>query len=187
MNIILVRHGQTDWNKKDLLQGVTNIELNETGKEQAKETAKILEDVKIDLIYCSPLNRTLDTAKTINNKRNLEINVDNRLIERKFGDYEGTKGFLDLKKYWNLELNLSDNNVEPMKAYIERVETFLKDLYIRYGNTNKNILVVTHNGINLAISSLINGFIENIFEYNLKPCEYKIFENIKMIERGKDE
>ena len=74
-----------------------------------------------------------------------------------------------------------------MKAYIERVQTFLKDLYKKYGDTNKNILVVTHNGINLAISSLINGFIENIFEYNLKPCEYKIFENIKMVERGKNE
>lgn len=181
MNIILVRHGQTDWNVNNLLQGLTNIDLNEYGILQAKNTAKKLQDFKIDYIYCSPLNRTLDTANYINKDRNLEIIIDDRLLERRFGKYEGIDGSkIDFKKYWDLNLNLSDNNVESIKQLFDRTYSFLSDLCFKYNNTNKNILLVTHNGINLAISSILNGFKQNIFEYNLKPCEYKLFKNIKL-------
>ena len=99
MNIILVRHGQTDWNVNNLLQGSTNIDLNEYGILQAKNTANKLKDFKIDYIYCSPLNRTLDTANYINQDRNLEIIIDYRLLERSFGNYEGIDGSkIDFKK-----------------------------------------------------------------------------------------
>ena len=56
MNIILVRHGQTDWNVKDLLQGRTDIELNENGKKQAIETAQKLLNINIDVIYGRLIN-----------------------------------------------------------------------------------------------------------------------------------
>ena len=88
MNIIVVRHGQTDWNVKDLLQGRTDIELNENGKNQTIETANKLVNMQIDAIYVSPLKRTIDTAQQINNTRNLNMLIDNRLIERGFGDFE---------------------------------------------------------------------------------------------------
>ena len=181
MNIILVRHGQTDWNVNNLLQGSTNINLNENGIAQAKETAKKLQDINIDCIYCSPLDRTLDTANFINEDRNLEIFIDNRLLERGFGNYEGLNGkTVDFKKYWDFNLNLSDNNVESIQKLFNRVYSLLLDLYNTYNNTDINILLVTHNGVNLAISSILNGFKENIFEYNLKTCDYKIFKNVKL-------
>ena len=181
MNIILVRHGQTDWNVNNLLQGSSDIDLNEHGILQAKETAKKLQNINIDCIYCSPLNRTLDTANYINENRNLKIITDNRLLERGFGNYEGLNGKkVDFKKYWDFNLNLSDSNVESIKDFFNRVYFLLLDLYNSYSNTDSNILLVTHNGVNLAISSILNGFKENIFEYNLKPCEYKNFNNIKL-------
>ena len=89
MNIIVVRHGQTDWNVRDLLQGRTDIELNETGKSQAIETANNLKNINIDVIFVSPLKRTRRTAEEINRIRNLDVTIDERLIERGFGDYEG--------------------------------------------------------------------------------------------------
>lgn len=185
MNIILVRHGQTDWNVNQLLQGLSNIDLNEYGISQAKETAKSLKEVKIDYIYSSPLNRTLDTANYINENRNLEIIIEDRLLERGFGNYEGLNGKkIDFKKYWDFNLNLSDNNVESIKDLFNRVYFLLSDLYNNYNNSDVNILLVTHNGVNLAISSILNGFKENIFEYNLKPCEYKIFKNVKLQSLG---
>lgn len=181
MNIILVRHGQTDWNINNLLQGSTNINLNKNGISQAIETAQKLSTINIDYIYSSPLNRTLDTANYINEHRNLEIIIDDRLLERGFGNYEGLDSKkIDFKKYWNFNLNLSDNNVESIKALFNRVYFLLLDLYNNYNNSDVNILLVTHNGVNLAISSILNGFKENIFEYNLKPCEYKFFKNIKL-------
>ena len=178
MNIIVVRHGQTDWNVRDLLQGRTDIELNETGKLQAIETASNLKNINIDAIFVSPLKRTRRTAEEINRTKNLNMTIDERLIERGFGDYEG-KTCVDFKRYWDLQANVSDNNVEPIKELFERIYSLLNELWELYGNTDKTILLVTHNGTNLAITSILNGLVPNIFEYNLKPCEYRIFENIK--------
>lgn len=179
MNIILVRHGQTDWNVKDLLQGRTDIELNNTGENQAIETANKLIDIDIDAIYVSPLKRTLRTAEQINKTRNLKILIDNRLIERGFGEYEG-KSNVDFRKYWDLETNISDNKVEPIRELFSRVYSLIKEIVELYNNTNKNIVIVTHNGVNLAVTSILNGLIPNIFEYNLKPCEYRIFKDINL-------
>ena len=179
MNIILVRHGQTDWNVKDLLQGQTDIELNETGKIQAKETAEKLKSIKIDEIYVSPLKRTINTAEEINKNRNIELKIEPRLIERGFGDYEG-KSKVQFKKYWNYETNESDNNVESIKELFDRVYYFLKELENTYKNQDVTIAFVTHNGTNLAITSILNGLKDNIFEYNLKPCEYRTFKNISL-------
>ena len=179
MNIILIRHGQTDWNLKDLLQGQTDVELNETGKIQASKTAEKLENIKIDEIYVSPLKRTVKTTEEINKNRNLDLKIEPRLIERGFGNYEG-KSKVQFKKYWDFETNESDNNVEPIRQLFERVYEFLKELDGLYKNTNKTIALVTHNGINLAITSILNGLKDNIFEYNLKPCEYRIFENVSL-------
>ena len=179
MNIIVVRHGQTDWNFKDLLQGRTDIELNETGETQAQETAKKLINDDIDVMYVSPLKRTISTARPINKTRNLDMIIDNRLIERGFGDYEG-KSKVEFKKYWDFEANISDSNVEPIRDLFFRAYSLLKDIVELYRETDKTILLVTHNGVNLAITSILNGLKNNIFEYNLKPCEYRIFRDVNL-------
>ena len=178
MDIILVRHGQTDWNVQDLLQGRSDIELNENGKRQTIETANKLVQMNIDAIYVSPLKRTMDTANQINKTRNLKLNIENRLIERGFGNYEG-QSKVEFRKYWNFESNMSDNGVEPIKELFERVYVLLKELNEKY-TENETVLLVTHNGVNLAVSSILNGMKENIFEYNLKPCEYRVFNNVDL-------
>ena len=55
MKIYVMRHGQTDWNLAGKAQGRTDIELNDTGIEQAKQAKKQIDNYKIDLIICSPL------------------------------------------------------------------------------------------------------------------------------------
>ena len=178
MKLYVVRHGQTDWNVQNLLQGSTDIDLNKTGISQAHETAQNLSNIHFDAIYCSPLKRAICTADIINSNRNLPVIKDIRLIEREFGDFEGLPGMnVDFKKYWNYYKNASDKNVEPIQDFFDRVTEFLNDIISKYQNTEKNILVVTHNGVNLAIDSLINGIPKNIFSLNLAPCKYKVFEN----------
>ena len=63
--IILVRHGETDWNKEQIFRGRIDVPLNSTGLKQAKATGEALKDWKIDAVYSSPLSRALDTAKAI--------------------------------------------------------------------------------------------------------------------------
>ena len=74
---------------------------------------------------------------------------------------------------------MSDNGVEPIKELFERVYVLLKELNEKY-TENETVLLVTHNGVNLAVSSILNGMKENIFEYNLKPCEYRVFNNVDL-------
>ena len=89
MKIYVVRHGQTDWNFMNKLQGQTDIELNDIGREQARNAAELMKGKKVDLIISSPLKRARETANIINNNYNLSIIEDNRIMERYYGKSEG--------------------------------------------------------------------------------------------------
>ena len=64
-----MRHGQTNWNINKILQGQTNIDLNETGINQAKAKIEEIKNLDINLIFCSPLNRAAQTAKIVSNRK----------------------------------------------------------------------------------------------------------------------
>lgn len=89
MDIYLIRHGETDWNKEKKLQGVTDIPLNAYGIELAEKTAEGLKDVPFDRIYTSPLIRAKKTAEIIRGNRPIDLVVKEELKEISFGDYEG--------------------------------------------------------------------------------------------------
>ena len=90
MKLILVRHGETRWNEGKRIQGGdSDIELNETGLEQAGRLAAFLQSEPIATILCSPLQRAVSTAGIIANHHQLPIEIDERLRELKVGDLEG--------------------------------------------------------------------------------------------------
>ncbi len=89
MNIYLIRHGETDYNRARRLQGVTDIPLNARGIELAEKTAEKLKDIQFDRIYSSPLIRAWKTAEIIRGNRDIEIIPTEGLREISFGDYEG--------------------------------------------------------------------------------------------------
>lgn len=89
MDIYLIRHGETDYNKKKRLQGVTDIPLNAQGIALAEKTAAGLRDIFFDRIYTSPLIRARRTAEIIRGNREIEIVETDGLKEISFGNYEG--------------------------------------------------------------------------------------------------
>jgi broad specificity phosphatase PhoE len=89
MKLILVRHGQTLWNREKRIQGVTDIELSNRGKAQADCLARSLRDEKIDSIVSSPLKRAIQTAEAINRFHHLPIEPEEDLMELNMGDFEG--------------------------------------------------------------------------------------------------
>ena len=102
MNIYFVRHGQTDYNLKEIIQGASDIELNETGIKQAYQTKEKLKDIKFDKIYSSPLKRAKKTAEIIGEDRKITVEVDDRLKEISFGINEGNKyGTYDYYGFWH--------------------------------------------------------------------------------------
>ena len=159
MEIYIVRHGQTMWNKEKRLQGSVDIELNENGKELAIITGKNLADTHIDIIFSSPLKRAHETAKLIKGSRDIEIIVDDRLRELNFGSMEGesyeklyeekTHGF----KYFFTEPHLyyPPEDGETLEHLVERASEFMKDVIEPLAETCQRVMIVAHGAMNKAL------------------------------------
>jgi alpha-ribazole phosphatase/probable phosphoglycerate mutase len=89
MDIILVRHGETAWNVGEVFRGRADIELNGNGRKQAGLLGEYLREAEIEAVYSSPLKRALDTARAIAGRHGLKVNVDDRLNDLDFGEWEG--------------------------------------------------------------------------------------------------
>ena len=89
MQLIIIRHGETLWNKEGRVQGISDVELSSVGIEQARLLALSLKDHPIRVIHTSPLKRALKTAEVINEFHRKEIHIHNELMEIDPGDFEG--------------------------------------------------------------------------------------------------
>ncbi len=87
--IILARHGETEWNVQEVFRGRVDIELNETGIKQAELLAEYLGDLKVEAIYSSPLRRAFKTAEVIASHRKLDVKIAPGLIDIDFGEWQG--------------------------------------------------------------------------------------------------
>ena len=87
--LLLVRHGETDWNLERRVQGQTDIELNTTGIAQAHALAEALADVYLVGVVASDLARARDTAAIVAEQQRLELRLDPGLREKDFGTWEG--------------------------------------------------------------------------------------------------
>jgi broad specificity phosphatase PhoE len=156
--IYLVRHGQTEWNVKRIIQGKMDIPLNEVGREQASIIKSELDKEPIDLIICSPLKRAKETAEIINEGRNIPIIFDDRISERNFGEFEGKViKVVDGHHFWDYYINEQFMEAESIQEFFKRVYSFLDDITIKY--SNKNILLVSHGGVSIAVYCYYNNSI----------------------------
>src|SRR5512136_458864 len=89
MELILVRHGETPFNRERKVQGITEIELNDAGLRQADPLALSLKDHEIHQIYSSRLKRAYKTAQAINQFHDFPIHRRSGLMEMDQGDFEG--------------------------------------------------------------------------------------------------
>ena len=176
MKLYITRHGQTDGNILKIMDGIRDIDLNETGIEQAKITRDALKDIKFDLIICSPLIRTKHTMEIIN-INNYSVIYDERIKERDCGEFTGL-GFdsLDRDLYWNYYDETKYIKAESIDTFFKRVYDFMDDIKEKY--KDKTMLLVTHSGVTKAINCYFNGVPKdgNLQVLGLKNCEVKIYE-----------
>ena len=118
MSLYFIRHGQTVLNTKVMFNGEVDEELNETGIVQATKAGEKFKDVKIDLIYCSPLKRTRHTMELLNFDKNIPVIYEERLVERKAGELAHKE--IDMDFLQNVFLNINtDVKVEGMETVDE--------------------------------------------------------------------
>lgn len=160
MKIYIARHGQTDWNTQHKAQGRTDIPLNETGIKQAEALRDNIKDIDFTVVYASPLKRAAKTAEIATGGK-YQINYDDRLMERSFGDFEGKEinGWVEATGYdiGDLKLNTNVGNIEPVKDVLARTKAFLDDIKAKH-NDNDVVLVVAH-------GQVARGFHHNLVGY----------------------
>lgn len=156
MEILLTRHGETEWNALKKVQGQADIALNEEGIKQANDTRILLKNENIDLILCSPLTRAMQTAQIINRERNIPMVFDERLSERDFGEFEGMPNTeFDYEAFWSYKQNIQYHEAENISGFFQRVYGFLDDIHLKY--KDKRILLVAHGGVSIAVYCYFNG------------------------------
>ena len=156
MKLYVTRHGQTDYNKDEIILGTTDLPLNETGLAQAAGLAeKVKEMGDIDIIISSPMKRALTTAMTVAAKCGLDIITEERLREWDYGEFEGksrfTEGFAENKVNFGVRMGRSG---ESLLQLSHRVYSVLEDIKEKY--SGKNVLVVCHGGICRVIETYFN-------------------------------
>lgn len=97
--LLLIRHGQTDWNAQTRLQGHSDIPLNAEGHAQAAQLAAVLQGEALDHVYASDLQRAADTARPLALSTGAPLSLDAGLRERAFGCFEGER-FADIEQRW---------------------------------------------------------------------------------------
>lgn len=173
IKLYIIRHGKTAWNELGIAQGLTDIPLNEEGKRQAQEVAKQIPLDDIDIIFTSPLKRAKQTADLINGNKK-EIIIDELLVERCFGDFEGKPiPFAIITKQWT-NLNDKEGGSESARECLARAKKFLTKLKQDY--RGKSILVVSHGGFIKALHFNIIGYDEDTDFLSFRPDNATVYE-----------
>lgn len=184
LDLYIIRHGETDWNKLRKFQGQVDIELNERGRELARITGAALRDVKFDRIYSSPLKRAYETAMLIRGDREIPVITDDRLKEMSFGIREGESALKILADesdpfhyfFSRPDLYEAPEGGESMETLCSRAADFLKDKIEAEENRYGKVMIVAHGACNKAMMCHIRQHgIADFWKGNLqKNCSVSI-------------
>ena len=195
-NLILVRHGQSIWNKERRFTGWADIGLTEQGKSEAKHAGQLIKElnIKFDAYFTSELKRavnSLDIILKVLNKKNAQINKTTKLNERNYGNLTSLNKDEIIKKYGNEQVKIwrrsynirppimdikhpyknkidSSSSSESLKDTYERVLPYYKEKIEPLISLKKNILIVFHgNSCRALLMKLFNVSKNKIIEFEV--------------------
>jgi phosphoserine phosphatase len=158
MKLLIVRHGESEENSLGILQGLLPGTLNDTGKKQCEELGEKLALEKIDIVYCSPVNRCLETLTIVKKyiDPNIPIVINNLIAERDFGQMSG-KSWSEIS-FDELDVDSKKNQllgVESLESVSNRAKEFLA--IIKDKHVDQTVLVVSHsNTIRMMLTHILN-------------------------------
>ena len=179
-NILLIRHGQSEWNKLNLFTGFKNIELSEQGIEEANKAGQNFKnlDIKFNIVFTSELKRAQETAKIIlqnldqwdflNNEGKIISNIN--LNERDYGDLTGLNKKETAEKFgeeqvhkWRRGYSDQPPNGESLEDVVRRVTKYFEEVIkpAIQSDENDNILIAAHGN---SLRALL--IVMNIYEPN---------------------
>jgi len=178
--IMLIRHGETEWNVAEVFRGRIDIELNETGVKQAELLAAHLSEIKIEAIYSSPLKRALKTAEIIARYHKLDVNTTPGLLDLDYGKWQGLAHQEVKDKYKELYATWLDHpeqvrmpEGESLNDVRERAMGVVNDIIARHRGT---VVLVSHRVVNKVLICALLG-LDNSHFWRIKQdtCGTTIF------------
>jgi len=162
--LLLVRHGQTEYNAEVRFMGQRDIPLDAIGRVQSQAVAVRLSSERPSAIYCSGLTRAFDTASAMEAAipTHPEVRIDGRLTEGGFGEWEGQL-YASLKvsdperlAAWEADrLNVAPPGGEPLQQIADRVQEAYRDILLN--NMDKSVIIVAHGGSLQVLVALALG------------------------------
>jgi broad specificity phosphatase PhoE len=145
--LVLIRHGETDWNVEGRYQGQADPPLNARGLEQAGSLAEKLLPLKLEILYTSPLQRAAQTAQLIARRLGIPVYIEPRLVEIHQGDWqtrlraEIQSLYPDLFRQWETEpWGVSPPNGETLYEVQARVEAAVHDMIVRHPGASMGLV-----------------------------------------------
>lgn len=179
-----MRHGKTDWNAINKLQGRTDVPLNNEGREMARKVRKECEEIGFDVCYSSPLIRAKETAEIALKGLDVPIITDDRLMEMSFGVYEGSEnaGAVEgspIQKFFNTpELFNGTENGETFEELFRRTGDFIDKVIKPALDEGKKVLIVGHGAMNCSIVCQIKNIpINDFWKSGIPNCKLIKLDN----------
>ena len=170
--LILIRHGQSVWNKENRFTGITDVELSEKGIEEAKKSSILIDDlgIDIDIAYTSNLKRAINTCEIILSNKNVEIIKDSSLNERDYGFLAGKNKQEIINEYgeycihkWRRGYYERPPNGENLHEVCNRVSEYFYS-NISHRLKDKNILISAHGNSLRALFVVLGLFTKEEIE-----------------------
>lgn len=187
MRLYIIRHGETDWNRQNKLQGKRDIPLNEQGEALAKKTKEGLREVPFTLGITSPLKRAEKTAQILLEGREIPIRTEKRMEEIGFGEYEGmvyTKTYSEIPDekfsyfFTKPEAYQPGRGGETVTELLAREREFWQELLTNPDYEDQTILLSTHGAALGGLLCVIKGQTEaHLWDSKLhKNCGFSVVD-----------
>lgn len=192
MNLLLVRHGETAWNRDGRYQGRTDIPLSPDGEDQVARLAQRLADVPIDVAIASPLSRATRTAQAICRGRSgLALELDDRLVEISHGKWEGLlasdvqRDHAEMFGTWRSKPGRdvpAGPEAETLGDVEVRAWAVVEQLFARLGPTSTG-LIVAHDAVNRVILCRVLGLpLERVWKFRQAPAALNVLSGASIAE-----
>jgi len=176
--LVLIRHGESQWNLENRFTGWVDVPLTEKGREEARRAGEKIRDIRFDQAYTSVLQRAIETLRIVLDvigQPQLPVTYDAALNERHYGDLQGLNKAETARTYgaeqvhiWRRSYDVAPPNGESLKDTAERTLPYFRAHIVPDLRAGKNVLVSAHgNSLRSIVMSLDNLSKEQVLDLNL--------------------
>jgi len=195
--LILLRHGQSQWNLENRFTGWIDVPLSEQGIKEAKEAGAKLKDLKIDCAYTSVLQRAIETLNLVlraTGKNSIPITKNAALNERHYGELQGLNKEEMAKKFskdqvqlWRRSYDVAPPGGESLKDTAARTLPYFRKAVLMDLRQGKNVLIAAHgNSLRSIVMEIEHLTPEQILKVEIPtgvPIVYEFDTNLKIVSK----